>query len=238
MRHLALLAAFALIASVTNSALADAKLAGADSPLKDGDRIVFLGDSITAAGVRPDGYVTLVHNDITKSGKKVEVIGAGVSGNRVPNLQARLQKDVIDKKPTIVWIYIGINDVWHSEHGKGTPKAEYEAGLKDIIAQIQKAGAVVVLATPTVIGEKTDGTNKLDKMLDEYADVSRSVAKETGSTLCDLHKVFGEELKKINTKNEPKGVLTADGVHLSKAGNILVAAQADEAIAAAAASRK
>src|SRR6202012_5324185 len=102
----------------------------------------------------------------------IEVIGAGISGNKVPDLQRRLDKDVLAKKPTLVVIYIGINDVWHGETdpARGTPKEKFEAGLKDIIGKIQAAGGRVVLCTPTVIGEKKAGTNKLDARLDEYAD--------------------------------------------------------------------
>ena len=37
---------------------------------------------------------------------------------------------MLNKKPSIVVIYIGINDVWHSQNGKGTPKDEFESGLK------------------------------------------------------------------------------------------------------------
>src|SRR5262249_44270418 len=83
--------------------------------LKKGDRIIFLGDSITQSGAGPKGYVTLVKSALKKDQAelKVEVIGAGISGNKVPDLQKRLKRDVIDKKPTVVVIYIGINDVWH-----------------------------------------------------------------------------------------------------------------------------
>jgi lysophospholipase L1-like esterase len=214
------------------------RLAAKDSPLKDGDRIVFLGDSITAGGVKPGGYVTLIKEAVEKSGKKVEVIGAGISGNKVPDLQKRLKRDVLDKNPTIVWIYIGINDVWHSEKGKGTPKDQYEAGLKDIITHVQKQGATVVLATATVIGEKHNGENKLDAMLDEYCEISRKVAKEMNVTMCDLHEAFISTLKTQNTKNDEKGILTSDRVHLNAAGNALVADKAAGCIAAAAGKRK
>src|SRR5207302_3527654 len=140
------------------------------------------GDSITQGGVAPKGYVTLIKNALGEKHKDlgIEVIGAGVSGNKVPDLQARVQKDVIDKKPTLVVIYIGINDVWHGETdpAKGTSKEKYEAGLKEIIGKIKKAGARVVLCTPSVIGEKKGGGNKLDEKLDAYAAISRKVAKE------------------------------------------------------------
>jgi isoamyl acetate esterase len=195
--------------------------------LKKGDRIIFLGDSITQAGVGEKGYVTLIKNALAEKHKDlgIEVIGAGISGNKVPDLQKRLQKDVLDKKPTVVVIYIGINDVWHGESdpAKGTPKDKFEGGLKEIIGKITDSGARVLLCTPSVIGEKTGGANKLDPKLDEYADISRSVAKETKVSLCDLRKAFQDYLKEHNAKNEDKGLLTGDRVHLNDAGNKFVA---------------
>src|SRR5262245_11098734 len=221
LRHLGFLAAASFGLTLPAAADSDAP------PLKKGDRIVFLGDSITQAGVGPKGYVRLIKSHVADKHKDlgIEFIGAGISGNKVPDLQKRLDKDVLAKKPTLVVIYIGINDVWHGEKdpARGTPKDKYEAGLKDIIAKIKDAGARVVLCTPTVIGEKKAGTNSLDARLDEYADVSRAVAKDTGAQLCDLRKAFQDHLSKNNPDNKEKGVLTTDRVHLNEAGNKLVA---------------
>jgi hypothetical protein len=138
---------------------------------------------------------------------------------------------VIAKKPTIVFIYIGINDVWHSTRGRGTSKEQFDAGLRDLIKKITKAGAKIVLCTPSTIGEKTDGTNSLDPMLEEYSAISRKVAADTGVTLCDLRRAFIEQLKKDNPENKERGILTGDGVHLNAAGNKFVAARAAESIA-------
>lgn len=193
--------------------------------LKDGDRIVFLGDSITQAGAGPKGYVSLVRDHLGHGDTKVEVIGAGISGNRVPDLEKRLERDVIAKKPTIVVIYIGINDVWHWNNNRGTKKEDFEAGLRRIIESINKAGARVIMCTPSVIGEKTDGSNKFDAMLEEYSEISRKVATDTKSGMIDLRKAFMDELKKTNEKNADKGLLTSDTVHLNDAGNQFVAKQ-------------
>ena len=197
--------------------------------LRKGDRIIFFGDSITQLGVKPKGYITIIQDSLgaLRAELNTEVIGAGISGNKVPDLQKRLQHDVLDKKPTVVVIYIGINDVWHYAlpNLKGTPKEEFEAGLKEIIGAIQKTGARVILCTPSVIGEKNDGKNPQDAMLDQYSDISRRVAKETGSRLCDLRKMFVEYLKSHNTQNEEKGILTYDRVHLNDNGNRFVAEQ-------------
>ncbi len=197
--------------------------------LHHGERIVFLGDSITQLGVKPNGYVTLISDTLRTNyaGMNAEVIGAGISGNKVPDLQVRIQKDVLDKKPTLVFIYIGINDVWHwvTPGLKGTTKEDFESGLREIIGAIQKNGARVVLCTPSVIGEKNDGTNPEDSMLNEYSDISRRVAIETGSRICDLRAAFTEYLKSHNPSNEEKGILTVDRVHLNDAGNQFVAEQ-------------
>lgn len=195
--------------------------------LKKGDRIVFLGDSITQAGVGPMGYVTRIQRALAERHKdlEIEVIGAGISGNKVPDLQRRVDKDVIAKKPTIVVIYIGINDVWHGETdpARGTSQEKFEAGLKEVIGKCRASGARVVLCTPSVIGEKFDGTNKLDANLDAYSDVSRRIAGELKIPLCDLRKKFIDHEKQHNPENKDKGILTSDRVHLNDEGNKFVA---------------
>ena len=190
-------------------------------------KVIFLGDSITKAGVQRNGYVSLIQSEIKNKfpNQEIEIVGAGIGGNRVPDLQKRLKRDVLDKNPTHVVIYIGINDVWHSQNGRGTSKTDFESGLRDIIKQINDGGAKVMLCTPSVIGEKTDGTNPLDTMLDEYSAISREVAQSTDSQLLDLRKAFIAHLKKQNVGNKEKGVLTGDGVHLNAKGNQFVAAQ-------------
>ncbi len=195
--------------------------------LKASDRIVFLGDSITQGGAGPNGYVTMIRQALDKkhADLKIEVVGAGISGNKVPDLQRRVDKDVIAKKPTIVVIYIGINDVWHGEKdpAKGTMPEAFVAGLKEVIGKCRDAGATVVLCTPSVIGEKLDGANSLDAKLDQYSDLSRNLAKELKLPLCDLRKAFLEHLKAHNKENTEKGILTSDRVHLNQVGNQFVA---------------
>ena len=195
--------------------------------LKDSERIVMLGDSITQAGVKPDGYVTIFTERLQENfpDKKITVIGAGISGNKVPDLQKRLEKDVLAKEPTLVFIYIGINDVWHGEKNpaKGTSKEAFHAGLNEIIDKIQAAGSRVILCTPSVIGEKKAGTNNLDEQLDDFAAISRDVAEKQEVPLCDLRKAFQSYLSRKNPDDKDRGILTNDGVHLTELGNKFVA---------------
>ena len=210
-------------------------LTAKNSPLAEGEVIAFFGDSITQGGARPGGYCRLIGEAIEKQRPElgVTIVYAGISGHKVPDLQGRLDRDVLSEKPTIVFIYIGINDVWHSIRDRGTSKEQFDAGLRDLIKKITAADAKVVLCTPSTIGEKNDGSNSLDPMLEEYSAISRKVAADTGVTLCDLRKAFLDHLKKQNPDNKERGILTGDGVHLNAAGNEFVAAQAAEAIAKA-----
>jgi len=200
---------------------------GEKMTLRQGDRIVFLGDSITELGVKPNGYVSLIREELATRYPDlgIEVIGAGISGNKVPDLENRLVRDVLQKKPNGVVIYIGINDVWHwnLNNLKGTTKEKFESGLREIIARIQYSGSAVILCTPSVIGEKRDSSNAQDPMLKEYSEISRKIAKDLSIQLCDLHKAFQGYLAVHNTENREKGILTTDGVHLNDEGNKLVA---------------
>lgn len=210
------------------SLLAVASTSAAETkPLAKGDRIVFLGDSITQGGAGPNGYITMLRKMITDKHPDlgIECIGAGISGNKVPDLQKRVERDVISKQPTIVVIYIGINDVWHGEKdpARGTDPERFTAGLKEVVGKITAADARVVLCTPTLIGEKKNGANALDAKLDQYSDISRGLAKELNLPLCDLRKAFVDYVAEHNPDDAEKGILTGDRVHLNGAGNKLVA---------------
>ena len=193
--------------------------------LKDGDRVVFLGDSITYSGARKGGYIRLMEAELAarREGWEVELIGAGISGHKVPDLQARLDRDVLSQDPTIVIVYIGINDVWHWGNNNGTEKDDFDAGLRELADRVMAAGSQLILCTPTVIGERTDGANKFDPMLEDYSGVTRRVALAKGAHLLDLRAGFLEHLRKNNGDQAAKGVLTTDTVHLNSAGNRLVA---------------
>jgi len=195
--------------------------------LKSKDRIVFLGDSITQQGADPKGYVSLIKQamETRHAAWGIEIINAGIGGHKVPDIQARLEKDVLSRKPTVVVVYIGINDVWHSLSNDGTPKDRYVSGLTDVLSRIQKTGVRVLLCTPSVIGEKKNGANPLDAMLEEYSGLSRQVAAKLAVPVCDLRQMFKDHLESHNPSNQELGILTADTCHLNEAGNAFVARQ-------------
>lgn len=181
-------------------------------------KIIFFGDSITRQGVQPGGYVDLIKKALDSS--KYEVIGAGIGGNKVYDLYLRMEDDVLNKKPDLVVIYIGVNDVWHKLTSKtGTDQDKFVKFYQGLINKIQANGAKVVLCTPAVIGEKKNGGNELDTELDKYAEEIRKLAVKNNLPLCDLRKLFTAYNLQNNPEGLAKGILTVDGVHLNEKGN-------------------
>jgi len=188
-------------------------------------RVVFFGDSITQMGVNKGGYIDRMNDTITARGDRdrYELIGAGIGGNKVYDLYLRMEDDVLAKKPDVVVIYIGINDVWHKTSGTGTDLDKYERFYVAIIKKLQAKNIAVILSTPTVIGEKHDGSNPQDADLDKYSDVVRKLSKEFNCKLVDLRKIFINYLKENNPQNLESGILTTDRVHLNDKGNSILA---------------
>jgi lysophospholipase L1-like esterase len=189
-------------------------------------RIVFFGDSITQAGVSKTGYITKMAEMLGAQGlaSKYELIGAGIGGNKIYDLYLRHEEDVIAKKPNIVIIYVGINDVWHKTSSRtGTDADKFERFYNALIKRLQKANIQVVICTPTVIGEKFDATNENDGDLNAYSNVIRKIATDNQCKLIDLRKAFLSYEEKNNIENKASGILTTDRVHLNEAGNQFLA---------------
>jgi isoamyl acetate esterase len=189
-------------------------------------KVIFFGDSITQAGVQPGGYILKIGDLAAGEGarERFDLIGAGIGGNKVYDLYLRLEDDVLNKKPDIVFIYVGVNDVWHRQsHGTGTDLDKFEKFYQALIRKIQGQGAKVVLVTPAVIGEKTDLSNGLDTELNDFSVVIRTLAKNNNLPLVDLRKAFLDYNRRYNPSNRESGILTTDRVHLNEAGNNLVA---------------
>lgn len=189
-------------------------------------KIIFFGDSITQAGVQPKGYISQLQEMIDKKGDKAkyELIGAGIGGNKVYDLYLRLEDDVLSKKPDLVVIYVGVNDVWHkATSGTGTDPDKFIRFYQALINKIQASGAKLILCTPATIGEKTDFSNQQDGDMNQYSNFIRNLATKNNLPLCDLRKEFLAHNLNNNPENKDKGILTTDRVHLNELGNQFVA---------------
>jgi lysophospholipase L1-like esterase len=189
-----------------------------------GQTVAFLGDSITQFGYNsnPAGYVHLVENALEQEGRKIVVIPAGVSGNTSKDMLARLDKDVLSKKPDWMTLSCGVNDVWHG--GGGVALEDYKKNITSIVDQAPAAGIKVIILTSTMIME--DQSNPFNQKLIAYNDFLRSLATERHLLLADLNADMQTALAEQHTEvPKMKGtLLTVDGVHMNALGNQMMAA--------------
>jgi lysophospholipase L1-like esterase len=196
-------------------------------------KIVFFGDSITQAGAKPGGFIVRMKEALVQKGvaSDYELIGAGIGGNKVYDLYLRMDDDVLSQNPDVVFIYIGVNDVWHKLlYGTGTDIDKFEKFYTAIINDLLDKHIRVILCTPAVIGEKTDFTNQQDGDMNAYSQVIRNLAQKFHCGLVDLREIFHNYELANNPGNKESGILTVDRVHLNDAGNQLVAEKMLEAL--------
>ena len=187
--------------------------------VKNGQKIAFLGNSITAAGKRPGGYCQLVLSALKDQGIEATPVFAGIGGHKSNQMLARLEKDVLRHKPDWMTLSCGVNDVWHGP--RGVDLKSYKKNITEIVKHAQAAGVKVVLLTSTMIME--DQSNDLNQKLLPYNEFIKELAKEKKCLLADLNADMQAALKTF-PPDAPKGKqLTSDGVHMNKAGNIMMA---------------
>jgi lysophospholipase L1-like esterase len=198
-------------------------------------RIIFFGDSITELGIKPGGYISVLKNILSEKGmaQDYELIGSGVSSNKIYDLYLRMEEDVLARSPSIVVIWIGVNDVWHKKSmGTGTDADKFKKFYQVIINKLKARNINLILCTPAVIGEKWDVTNELDGDLNNYAAIIRNLAHVNNCRLLDFRNIFMNYYRVYNKENKEKGILTYDKVHLNDAGNALVAREVFRVLAA------
>ena len=189
-------------------------------------KVVFFGDSITQAGAKPGGYIVLMKAALEQKsmGSNYDLIGAGIGGNKIYDLYLRMDDDVLSQNPDVVFVWVGVNDVWHKTlTGTGTDADKFNKFYEAIINKLLDRHIRTVLVTPAVIGEKTDFTNQQDGDLNAYSQIIRNLAQKYHCGLVDLREIFHNYELKNNPGNKESGILTVDRVHLTDAGNQLVA---------------
>ncbi len=193
----------------------------AEIPIKTGDKVAFLGDSITEAGQgSPGGYVQLVGTGLAANGVKIEIIGAGISGHKSNQMLARLDRDVMSKQPQWLTVSCGVNDVWHGKNG--VPLEDYKKNLTAIVDQAQGAGVKVMILTSTMITE--DPAKPENQQLAPYNEFLRLLAAEKKCLLADLNAEMQAAITQAAKTRPAKGnYLTSDGVHMAAAGDQMMA---------------
>jgi lysophospholipase L1-like esterase len=217
----------------------------ADFALKDGDRVVFYGDSITEQRL----YTTYVeHYAVTHyPNRRITFINTGWGGDKVTSNEcepcagvgglSRIKRDVIDHKPTVVTILFGMNDGRYREFDEATLKV-YEDGLDAIIREIKsKTRARIYIITPTVYDgtrhTSWSHTDRYNETLDRYSEAAKRIAARENLPVIDLHTVTTEALMRAK-KQDASYTFLNDGVHPEPDGQLVMAAEILRALGASA----
>ncbi|HBV63876.1 MAG TPA: lipolytic protein G-D-S-L family [Rhodopirellula sp.] len=204
--------------------------------LKKGATILFQGDSITDAGRNkknpaaneklgrgyPNHAAKLLH--AAHPDLDLQIHNRGISGNKVPDLDRRWQKDCLDLQPDILSILIGVNDIWHQLNGRydGTAKT-YRDGFTALLERTRKSlpDVTIVICEPFVLMSGTVKQNKT-KWFPEF-DTRREYAKQVSDKAGAIWVPFQAMFNQAVTAGTEPSDLAKDGVHPTQDGHAMMA---------------
>ena len=186
-----------------------------------GARILFQGDSITDGkrGRNADpnhilghGYVFIIaaRHGAAFPEAKLDYMNRGVSGNTVLDLEKRWQQDVLDLKPDVLSILIGVND-----HSKGVPLDQYEQLYDRLITEARAANPKLklVLCEPFV-----KPAAEVNEDIRKRQEIVARLARKHKAALVRFQPVFDEAAKRA-----PADYWIWDNVHPTYRGHQLMA---------------
>lgn len=194
---------------------------------EDARAVLFIGDSITAAGRVAsdpsdlgDGYVALVTEELGRRhpASSVLVRNRGVSGDRACDVEARWRRDCLDLDPGVITLLVGVNDTWRRfDRGLESPPGEFAASLRRMVRDArERTSAAIVLVEPFIL---TVGfvTAAWEDDLAARRAVVEQVAYESDATFVATQSAFEDA-----AGADPASLLD-DGVHPTPAGHRLLA---------------
>jgi lysophospholipase L1-like esterase len=190
---------------------------------KPNDRVVFLGDSITAQYQ----YSTYMELYLTTRmpGGNFTFLNAGIGGDTANGGAGRFQKHVLDEKPTAVTINFGMND---GGYGKFNPQGNkvYVEKTRAMLDMAKKAGVRVALLSPNAVDRrnKSNGAEYVETQKQFYAPL-KDIASDFGTAYVDQYAITRAATDRME-KDDPmakKAVPYYDGFHTSPPGGLLMA---------------
>ncbi len=200
--------------------------------LKDNDRVVFYGDSITDQRQ----YTTYIESYcVTRFPKKnLTFVHSGWGGDRVTGggggpIDLRLQRDVLPYKPTVVTICLGMNDGSYKAFDQNIFNT-YVSGYRHIIETLQKElpGVRLTLITASAYDDvtKTPGfAGGYNSTLVAYGEAVRELGHEYNIPVADTNAPLVAALSRANTVNPAvASKIMPDRVHPQHGGHLIMAA--------------
>ncbi len=198
--------------------------------LESGQTVLFTGDSITDCHRgRPlgegsglgSGYVSLLDSMLAagQPERSIRILNTGAGGDRVIDLAARWQRDVIDLQPDWLSVMIGINDVWRQFDSPESFQVDvfmYEKTYRKLLAETRHLVEGLVLMSPFFI--EPDLSDPMRSMMDSYGGVVSKLASEFDAVFVDVQKAFDRYLFYRSNSS-----LSADKVHPNQTGHMIIA---------------
>jgi lysophospholipase L1-like esterase len=189
--------------------------------LRPDDRILFTGSSTTASNRDIDDHHPLGTTGYVLFTAARLIFNRGLNGDRVRDLLARVDQDLIELEPTVVSILIGGNDTWRRYDVKApevTSIESFEADYRTILERIRsELGARVVLMEPPLVQVSAD-QRRWREDLDPRIDAVRRLALEFKTDFIPLDNIFAQAVTRA-----PAAYWAGDGIHPTLAGHQLIA---------------
>ncbi len=194
----------------------------------DNSRVVFIGDSITAANLALPRIIHAYKTQYPDS--KIRFFNCGVAGGTSKFALTVYATDIQRYKPTHAVISFGIND--SRRELLANPRSaerdsllisafeEYKNNLRTLVERLLADGVNVTLLTPTPYDEYTESEIPSLRggyaLMLGYAEYVRNLAREMGTELVDIHTVVSRIIP-----TDP--VISADHIHPTEHGYFVLA---------------
>jgi lysophospholipase L1-like esterase len=194
----------------------------ADKPFffQKGDRIVFLGDSITEQYQYSNDielYLTTRFPDWN-----LTFLNAGIGGDTANGGAGRFQSHVLDEKPTAVTIDFGMNDGGYGAYDANRAK-QFAQKTEAMLEMAKKAGVRVALISPNCVDWRSQPNRKLyvQTQKEFYAPL-KELAEKYQVPFVDQYAVTRAVLEKLEKEGNKQVNPFPDGVHTSSSGGLLM----------------
>jgi len=198
-------------------------------------KILFQGDSITDCGRSREnninvgtGYALLVKSALGfEEPAAHEFLNRGISGNRIVDVYARIKKDIINLKPDVMSLLIGVNDVWHElgDDPNGVDNDKFFKIYCMLIEEIKEALPdlkLMILEPFCLAGTATTATEAkwqgFSTEVPKRAAMAKKVAEKYGITFIPLQEKFDKLCE-----SAPADYWLIDGVHPTAMGHQMIA---------------
>lgn len=202
--------------------------------IREAQRVMFLGDSITYGGYYVGSFETWLQMQPWSSSPQIINVGLpsetvsglserGHAGGKFPrpDLAERLERVLDSARPDLVFACYGINCGIYQPFDEKRFQA-YQDGILNLKRKVEATGArIVFLTPPTFDDQRANREFSYDSVMDRYSKwlVSK---RQDGWEVIDLHSAMAEELLH-RRQTDPEFTFQPDAVHPQQAGHWYIA---------------